>query len=351
MPSTAARAGAAALAALAALSSLSACRDSRAGSGADGGSGGTVKIMIGGIDKVIYLPAKLTEQLGYFKEQGLDVQLLTEPAGAQAENVLISGDVQGVVGFYDHAIHLQTKGKCVQSVVQMADVPGEAEMVSTSKAGSLTSPAGFKGKKLGVTSPGSSTDFITRALAVRNGVKTSDYTTVKAGAGQTFIATMENGGIDAGMTTDPTVAKLVSTGKAKVMVEMRTEEGTRAALGGLYPSSSLYMDCAYVRSHGETVQKLANAFVKTLGWIKGHRPAEIAAKMPKDYAGGDPALYEKAVGDSISMFNGDGVMKPEAAENVLKVLAQFSPEVAEKKDQIDLGQTYTTRFVTKAKQG
>ncbi|MGI5201917.1 ABC transporter substrate-binding protein [Spirillospora sp. CA-108201] len=351
MPSTSVRAGAAALAALTALSSLSACRDSRSGSGADGGSGGTVKIMVGGIDKVIYLPAKLTEQLGYFKEQGLDVQLLTEPAGAQAENVLISGDVQGVVGFYDHAIHLQTKGKCVQSVVQMADVPGEAEMVATSKAGSLTSPAAFKGRKLGVTSPGSSTDFITRALAVRNGVKTSDYTTVKAGAGQTFISTIENGGIDAGMTTDPTIAKLVSTGKAKVMVEMRTEDGTRKALGGLYPSSSLYMDCAYVKSHGETVQKLANAFVRTLGWIRQHKAAEIAAKMPKDYAGGDPALYEKAVGDSISMFNGDGVMKPDAAENVLKVLAQFSPEVAEKKGQINLADTYTTQFVTKAKQG
>ncbi|MFF4234613.1 ABC transporter substrate-binding protein [Actinomadura geliboluensis] len=348
MPSTTVRASAAALAALTALSCLSACRGSRAGG--DAGSGGTVKIMVGGIDKVIYLPAKLTERLGYFKEQGLDVRLLTEPAGAQAENVLISGDVQAVVGFYDHAIHLQTKGKCVQSVVQMADVPGEAEMVAASKAGKLTSPAAFKGKKLGVTSPGSSTDFITRALAVRNGVKTSDYTTVKAGAGQTFISTMDNGGIDAGMTTDPTIAKLVSTGKAKVMVEMRTEEGTRAALGGLYPSSSLYMDCAYVKSHGETVQKLANAFVKTLGWIKAHQPAEIAAKMPADYAGGDPKLYEKAIGDSAGMFNGDGVMKPDAAENVLKVLAQFSPEVGEMKDRIDLSKTYTTQFVTKAKQ-
>ncbi|WP_084265923.1 ABC transporter substrate-binding protein [Actinomadura macra] len=335
--------------AVAAALSLASCRDSRGG-GAGDASGGTVKIMVGGIDKVIYLPAKLTERLGYFKEQGLDVQLLTEPAGAQAENVLISGDVQGVVGFYDHTIDLQTKGKCVQSVVQMADVPGEAEMVSASKAGPLSSPAAFKGRKLGVTSPGSSTDFLTRALAVRNGVKTSDYTTVKAGAGATFIATLTNGGIDAGMTTDPTIAKLVSTGKAKVMVEMRTEAGTRKALGGLYPSSSLYMDCSYVGSHTETVQKLANAFVKTLGWIDQHTPAEIAAKMPADYAGGDPKLYEKAVGDSISMFNGDGVMPPEGAKNVLEVLAQFSPNVQGKKDTVDLSKTYTTRFVTQAKQ-
>jgi NitT/TauT family transport system substrate-binding protein len=340
------RVAAAALAAATALS-LSACRDSRASS-SGGGTGGTIKIMVGGIDKVIYLPAKLTEQLGYFKEQGLKVQLLTEPAGAQAENVLISGDVNGVVGFYDHTVDLQTKDKCVESVVQLADVPGEVEVVSAAKAGQITSPAAFKGKKLGVTSPGSSTDFLTQYLATRNGVPTSAYTTVKAGAGQTFIAALTNGGIDAGMTTDPTVAQLTSTGKAKIMLDMRTEAGARAALGGLYPSSSLYMNCDYVKTHGPQVQKLANALVKTLGWIKAHKPAEIAAKMPADYAGGDPKLYEKAITDSIGMFNADGMMPADGAKNVLNVLAQFSPNVKGKKDSVDLSKTYTTEFAAKA---
>jgi NitT/TauT family transport system substrate-binding protein len=345
---TSTRIAAAALAATTVVS-LAACRDSRtASSGGGGGKGGTVKIMVGGIDKVIYLPAKLTERLGYFKQEGLDVQLLTEPAGAQAENVLISGDVQGVVGFYDHTIDLQTKGKCIESVIQLADVPGEVEMVAAGKAGQIKSPADFKGRKLGVTSPGSSTDFLTQYLATQHGVPTSGYTTVKAGAGQTFIATLSNGGIDAGMTTDPTVAKLLSSGQGKIMLDMRTEAGTRAALGGLYPSSSLYMNCAYVANNAATVQKLVNAFVKTLGWIKAHKPAEIAAKMPADYSGGDPKLYEKAVTDTISMFTPDGVMPADGAKNVLNVLAQFSPNVKGKKDDVDLSKTYTTEFVSKA---
>jgi NitT/TauT family transport system substrate-binding protein len=345
--STATRVAAAALAAATALS-LSACRDSRTSASGGGKDETNVKIMVGGIDKVIYLPAELTERLGYFKQQGLNVQLLTEPAGAQAENVLISGDVNGVVGFYDHTVDLQTKDKCVESVVQLADVPGEAEVVSTAKAGQITSPAAFKGKKLGVTSPGSSTDFLTQYLATKNGVPTSEYTTVKAGAGQTFIAALTNGGIDAGMTTDPTVAQLTSTAKAKIMLDMRTEAGTRAALGGLYPSSSLYMNCDYVKTHAATVQKLVNALVQTLGWIKAHKPAEIAARMPADYAGGDPTLYEKAVADSIGMFNGDGLMPADGAKNVLNVLAQFSPNVKGKKDSIDLSKTYTTEFASKA---
>lgn len=338
-------------AAVLAIAGLAGCRGTSPSAAQGGGAGEApvnVKIMVGGIDKVIYLPAKLTEQLGYFKDEGVNVQLLTEPSGASAENVLLAGDVQGVVGFYDHTIDLQTKGKCIESVVQLADVPGEVEVVASNKADQIKSPADFKGKKLGVTSPGSSTDFLTQYLASKNGVAKSDYATVKAGAGQTFIAAIENGGIDAGMTTDPTAAQLLTTGKAKVLLDMRTEEGAKAALGGLYPASSLYMDCAWVAAHKATVQKLANAFVKTLAWIKGHSAEEIAAKMPAEYAAGGKDLYVKSVHDTIGMFNADGKMKTEGAQNVLEVLSQFSPNVKGKKDSVDLSKTYTTEFVDNA---
>jgi len=226
-------------------------------------------------------------------------------------------------------------------------VPGEVEMVAAGKASAIKSPADFKGKKMGVTSPGSSTDFLTQYLATSAGLTSADYTTVKAQAGQTFIAAIDNGGIDAGMTTDPTAAKLVSSGKGKVLLDMRTEAGTKAALGGLYPASSLYMDCGWVQGHQAQVQTLANAFVKTLRWIKGHSADEVAAKMPVEFAAGDPQLYAKAVHDSIGMFNGDGLMKADGAKNVLEVLSQFSPNVKGKKDQVDLSKTYTTQFTAK----
>jgi NitT/TauT family transport system substrate-binding protein len=327
---------------------LAACRDSRTDTASAGGTD-HVRIMVGGIDKVIYLPAKLADQLGYFKEQGIDVDLATQQAGVSAENSLISGDVQGVVGFYDHTIDLQTKGKCLESVVQLANIPGEVEMVSPTKADTIKSAADFKGRKLGVTDLGSSTDFLTQYLGQQHGLKAgTDYTEVKAGAGSTFVASLENGQIDAGMTTDPTVAQLVSSGKGKVLLDMRTEAGTKAALGGLYPASSLYMTCDYVKAHKPAVQKLANALVKTLKFIASHSGAEIAAKMPADYAGNNKALYEKAVGDTKSMFNSDGKMPSAGAENVLTVLSQFSPNVKGKKDSVRLTETYTTEFVDQA---
>src|SRR5437016_8532142 len=145
-------------------------------------AGDKIALMVGGIEKQIYLPAKLTEQLGFFKEQGLDVELLSQPAGVDAENELVAGAVQGVVGFYDHTIDLQAKGKLVESVVQFSQAPGEVEMVST-KHPEIKSAADFKGMSLGVTGLGSSTNFLTQYLAVKNGVKLGDFTSVPVGAG------------------------------------------------------------------------------------------------------------------------------------------------------------------------
>jgi NitT/TauT family transport system substrate-binding protein len=327
---------------------ISGCRSSNSDSGGDAASTPKVKIMVGGIDKVIYLPAMLTQQLGYFKDAGVDVKLMTEPSGASAENVLLAGQVQGVVGFYDHTVTLQAQGKCVESVVQLAKVPGEAEVVSNKAASSVTTAADFKGRKLGVTSPGSSTDYLTQYLAKKNDIDSADYTTVTAGAGSTFVAALQNGGIDGGMTTDPTIAQVTDKGLGKVLIDMRTEEGTKAALGGLYPAASMYMDCSYVEQNPKTVQKVVDAFVRTMKWISTHDAADIAAKMPKDYAGDDPELYVQAIKDSSPMFTSDGVMPDDGPETVLDVLGTFSDIVKAKKDDIDLSKTYTTKFAAAA---
>ncbi|CAM5397617.1 ABC transporter substrate-binding protein OS=Streptomyces antimycoticus OX=68175 GN=SSPO_093720 PE=4 SV=1 [Streptomyces antimycoticus] len=326
-----------------ALTTLTACGSD---SSASGGENGNVKIMVGGLDKVIYMPAMLTQRLGYFKAEGLKVQLLTEPAGVQATTSLVAGDVQGVVGFYDHTLDLQVKGKQVESVVQLAQAPGEVEVVSNKAAGEMASPKDFKGKKLGVTGLGSSTDFLTKYLAVDSGVKTSEFTPVAVGAGQTFISALKQGSIQGGMTTDPTVAQIVDQKIGKVLIDMRTPEGSKQALGGLYPSSSLYMNADWVNGHKDTVQKLANAFVKTLKWMSTHSAEDIAAKMPSDYAQGGAKLYVEAIKSTLPMFTKDGVMPADGPATVERVLKAFNPNL--KNATVDLKKTYTTEFVKKA---
>jgi len=305
-----------------------------------------ITLMVGGLEKQIYLPFKLAEQLGYYKDEGLDVDLLTEPSGVDAEDEMLAGAVQGVGGFYDHCVDLQSKGKFVESVVQMSQAPGEVELVST-KHDEIKSMADMKGKSLGVTGLGSSTNFLTQYLATKNGVKIGEFTSVAVGAGNTFIAAMQQDKIQAGMTTEPTITRLLKTGEAKILVDMRTKEGAMAALGGTYPATSLYMPTAWVDSHKAETQKLANVFVKTLRFINTHTGAEIAAKMPKDYLVGDPEGYVKALDAGKGMFTANGVMPQGGPETVLAVLSGFSKNLQGK--TIDLSKTYTTEFVKNVK--
>lgn len=310
-------------------------------------AGDKITIMVGGMEKQIYLPAKLAEQLGYLKETGLEIELLSEPAGVNAETEMLSGSAQGVVGFYDHTIDLQARGKLVQSVVQFSQAPGEVIVVAKKSANTIKSPADFKGKTVGVTGLGSSTNFLTQYLAAKNGVKNSEFTTLPVGAGSTFIAAMSQGKIDAGMTTEPTVSRLVSSGAAQILVDLRTVKETEKNLGGTYPAACLYMPNAWVNTHKEQVQKLANAFVKTLKFIKTHSAKEIAEKMPADYYASNKQMYIDALEASKTMFTDDGVMPANGPATVLSVLNGFDKAVQGK--SINLANTFTSEFVKAAK--
>ncbi len=316
---------------------------------AAGGAGTpvTVKLMVGGMNKQIYLPAKLTESLGYFAEQGLTVEMSDEPAGVDAETAMLAGQVDGVVGFYDHNIDLQGKGKQTESVVQLQQAPGEVELCRSDLAGLVKSPADWKGRKFGVTGLGSSTNFLTKYLAVHNGLSVNDITSVAVEAGPTFVAAMQHKQIDCGMTTEPTISTLLGSGQAFALVDMRTPDGAKAALGGTYPAACVYMQTAWVNSHKATVQKLVNAFVKTQKWIAGHSAAGITDKMPAEYyTGVGKDQYIKALDAEKAMYTPDGVMPAEGPQTVLNVLNAFDPSV--KGHTIDLTKTYTTEFVKNA---
>jgi len=337
---------AAALVSAALALSMTACGGSSGGT-EQSGSGEHVTIMVGGLDKQIYLPAMLAERLGYFKKAGLDVDLKTEPAGVDAETAMLSGQVDATVGFYDHNIQLQAKDKQTESVVQFSRVPGEVELVANKQAGHVQSPADWSGKNVGITGAGSSTDFLTQYLAAKHGVQTNQVNRVAVKAGQTFIAAMQHGTIVSGMTTEPTITQVVDSGLGKVMIDMRSVKDTKRALGGLYPAACLYARTDWVAAHKDVTQKLADAFVRTLHYIHTHSGAQIADQMPKDYyTGVGKDKYAAAIDAGKDMFTPDGVMPAGAPKTVLSVLDKALPEVADA--DIDLSSTYTTEFVKAA---
>ncbi|HVY57434.1 MAG TPA: ABC transporter substrate-binding protein [Xanthobacteraceae bacterium] len=302
-----------------------------------------VRIMVGGVEKILYLPAKLAEQLGYYKDEGLDVELISVTAGSISETGLLSGSAEAVVGAYEQSIHIQAKGKYVTSIVQISASPQEALMVST-KAPEITSVAGLKGKTIAVTGFGSLTHFLSQDILVRGGLKVSDASFIAAGAGNTFISAFQQGRVQAGMTQEPTISILVNNGDAKVLVDLRTPEDTRKALGGDYPGSALYVRADWLEKNKATAAKLAHAFTRALHYIATHSAADIAGKMPPSYYNGNKDIYLRALANSIGSFTPNGRMPGDGPKVVLGVLTQFGNKISA--DKIDLSKTYTNEFVS-----
>lgn len=307
-----------------------------------------VSIMVGGLNKQIYLPNKLTEALGYFKDQNLQVDLIDEPSGKDTTVEVVSGNVDFGSGSYDHTIDIAAAGKSITMVALLLQEPGEFVMVSKQKADTIKSPKDWKGANAGVTSIGSGTHTLMRAMTIKAGLNISDVNFVAAGAGDTFIAAMKQGKVDVGITTQPTVLRMQKTGDAQLLVDLSKPETTRAALGGDYPFISVFARADYIAAHKDVTQRVVNAYVKTLKWIATHSPLEIAEKLPADYYGGDKDGYVQALKDSMGMFSPDGKMLKGAPEFELSLLKQFNENV-QKNPNVDLSKTYTDEFVNAAK--
>jgi NitT/TauT family transport system substrate-binding protein len=317
---------------------------------ASGSSGGgnlpTVSLMVGGIDKQIYLPYQLAQDLGFYKKYGVNVQLSTEQTGGVgAETAMVSGQVDMAGAWYVHTIDFQQKGKNVVDVVNLSGAPGEREMCS--KSSGVTSPASWSGKAVGVTDIGSGTDNLTQYLASRYHLTTKQYTRVAVGAGDTLVAGLQHGRIACAMTTQPTVNALESKGIANSAIDLATASGAQQWLGGVYPAAGVLARADWVASHKATVQKVVDALVATMHWINTHTPAEIADQMPSAYVSNGlttKANYVSALAQDKGQFLPDGMM-PSSGPSTALAVDKLAGNVT---GQVNIAPTYTNSFALTA---
>lgn len=310
----------------------------------------TVTIAVSNATNQTYLSLVLAQQLGYFKKQGVTVKVVNTSTGAQNWQDMLSHQVDGVIGFYDHNIDLRAKGVSTESVIQLNQAPGMVELVRTDESSTITSPAQESGKKLGITGLGSSTQFVADYLAVHNGVQVSELHPVNIGAGSTFVAAMQHDEVDVGVSTEPTVSALLAKKAAKIIVDMRSISGTEAALGGPYPGTALSFETSFVQSNKATVQKMVNALVEALNYIQTHSAAQITAVVPSaNFGSAGKTAYQQALANEIGMFSPTGLMPADGPQSVDRVLSAFDPNV--EGHSVDLSLTYTDSFVQAASAG
>lgn len=305
-----------------------------------------VHIAVGGKAALYYLPLTIAEQLGYFKDEGLELKTSDFAGGSQALRAVVGGSADVVSGAYEHTINMQANKQSMIAFVQMGRLPQMAVGLSASRAASYKSPKDLKGLKIGVSAPGSSTNILFNYFISRDGLKPTDVSIIGVGLGAQAIAAVKSGQVDVLSNVDPMMTKLEQDGAIKIIADWRTVKGTEQTFGGQLPAGSLYAPTKFVKENPRTVQALTNAIVRANKWIANASATDVAKAVPESYLLGDRALYLFAFDKVKEAFSKDGTISDAGAKATLKVLADYNPKV--NPAEIRLDETYTNEFVKRA---
>jgi NitT/TauT family transport system substrate-binding protein len=303
-------------------------------------------IAVGGKNLLYYLPLTIAESQGYFKAEGLEVTIADFAGGSRALQALVGGSADLVSGAFEHTINMQVKGQRLRAFALQGRAPQIVLGVNPKTLPNFKAVAELKGKKLGVTAPGSSTNVLANFVLAKAGLKPSDVSIIGVGAGSGAVAAMRAGQIDAISNLDPVITLLARSGDLKIVADTRIVAEADRIFGGPMPAGCIYAPQSFIDKHPLTTQAVANAIVRADKWIQRAGVREIIEAVPESYLLGDRAVYVDAFLAAKGALSVDGFFPEAGPETARRALASIDPEVAGA--QIDLAAVYTNEFVKKA---
>ena len=205
----------------------------------------------------------------------------------------------------------------------------------------------LRGKKIGVSAPGSSTNMVASLVLSRGGIKPGEVTFVGVGTGVGALTAIRSGQVDALCNSDPVMTMLEQKGDIRVVADTRTLKGTSEVFGGAMPAGCLYAPRVFLEKNPNTAQALANAIVHSLKWLQTAGPSDLMKTVPEAYLLGDRGLYLASFDKVREAIALDGLIPEDGAKVALRALGSFEPTL--KADKIDLAKTFTNEFAKKAK--
>jgi NitT/TauT family transport system substrate-binding protein len=305
-----------------------------------------VTIAVGGKNLFYYLPLTIAEQLGYFKAEGLDVTIVDFAGGARALQAVVGGSADVVSGAFEHTVNMQFKGQPMRAFVLQGMAPQIVLGINPKTMPNFQGIAELKGKKIGVTAPGSSTHIMLNFVLAKAGLKPSDVSVIGVGASNGAVAAMRSGQIDAISNLDPVITLLQRSGDLRVIVDTRKPAEAERVFGGPMPAGCLYAPQAFIDKHPHTVQALTNAMVRANRWIQQAGPSDVIKVVPESYLLGDRAVYIDGFLAAKPALSPDGMIPPKGPETAFRALASVDDKLAAAK--LDLNAVYTNDFVKQA---
>lgn len=302
----------------------------------------SVKIAVGGRQLIYYLPLSIADRLGYFKQEGVDVEIVDFQGGSKSLQAVVGGSADICSGAFEHTVVMQTRGQRMQAFVLQGRAPQCVFAINHHTMKNYKSLADLKGKKVGVTAPGSSSQIMATYCLKSAGLKPSDVAFIGIGSSSGAIAAIRSGQVDAFVQLDPVIAMLQKNKEITVAIDTRKIAESDKLYGGPMVAGCLYAPEAFIKKNPNTIQAITNAVVRANKWIAKATPEELVKVVPQSYLMGDKALYIQSFVNNRPALSKDGIIPAGAPETAKKALATVNPQIANAR--IDMAATFTNRF-------
>lgn len=306
----------------------------------------SVRIAVGGKALYYYLPISIAERLGYFKDEGLDVEIIDFQGGSRSLQAVVGGSADVVSGAFEHTLAMQARGQAMQAFVLQGRALQCVFAVSRKTMPNFKSLADLKGKRIGVTAPGSSSHAIAIYILSSAGLKSNDVSYIGVGASSAAVAAMRSGQIDAFVNLDPVIAQLEKDNIIQILADTRVVEESDRIFNGPMVAGCLYAPKRYIDKNPDIVQGLTNAVVRADRWLAKATAEDIVRTVPESYFLGNKEIYVAGFLKNRPALSKDGYIPEHAPEISFKSLQIVNAKL--KNFKPDYAAVFTNKFVEAA---
>ncbi len=239
-----------------------------------------------------YLPLFVAVHRGFFKDEGIDIEL-PRLIPAMAQNALLSGDVQ-YHGLADSGLRLAARGAPIKAIFYGADRP----MYYLVAQKEIRSVAELKGKKVGVSQFGGTSDLSARLALKHFGVEPErDALIIQIGSEGTRMAALRAGSVAAIIVPVPAVVLLKREGFNEISFVGDVVE---------FASNGYSTTDQRIKEHPQEVKKVVRAIYRGLRFAK-ENPEGTIEVIQKEWKV-DPEIAKESYAAIVKALNDDGII-------------------------------------------
>ena len=243
------------------------------------------------------------QESGIWKKNGLEVEIAAFRGDGQMQQAFAAGAVDFGFGS-GPGMGYAAKGVPAHAVASVADRPQNMALIVGNNS-NIKSAADLKGKRIGVTTAGSLTDWLARAIAQKQGWKQEDIEVVPMGEIRTRLPAMQSGEIPANVTATESAFELQQQGLGKVLL-------TFGEIVEHFHTHVIFALDKHINGDPALVKQFLQAWFEIAQYMKTNRK-ETTRIVAKVMSVSEP-IVEQAYDIELSMLSFDGKFDPLAIE-------------------------------------